>query len=129
MRGDEHTSYDGAARAPRLLPRGARPRPTSDAGAGTSAEPDVHAVLRSRRYVLLLVAAAVLALPLSAIAFGFLAAVEWLQQLVWQDLPHQLGWATPPAWLPLPVLASQASRSGQSSGTSRAMADMCLPTV
>jgi H+/Cl- antiporter ClcA len=62
-------------------------------------------VLRSRGYVLLLVAAAVLALPLSAIAFGFLAGVQQLQQLVWQGLPHQLGWATPPAWLPLPVLA------------------------
>ncbi len=105
MRGDEHPSYDGAARAAPAPATRRETAPTSAAGAGTSAEPDVHAVLRSRGYVLLLVAAAVLALPLSAIAFGFLAAVGWLQQLVWQGLPHQLGWATPPAWLPLPVLA------------------------
>ena len=62
-------------------------------------------MLRSRGYVLLLVAAAVLALPVSALAFGFLAGVQWLQQLVWEGLPDQLGWSTPPAWLPLPVLA------------------------
>ncbi len=104
MRGDEHTSYDGAAPAPAAPATARETAAPSDAGAGTSTGPDVHAVLRSRRYVLLLVAAAVLALPLSAVAFGFLAVVQWLQQLVWQDLPHQLGWATPPAWLPLPVL-------------------------
>ena len=105
MRGDEHTSYDGAAPAAAAPATRRETAPPSAAGAGTSAGPDVHAVLRSRGYVLLLVAAAVLALPLSAIAFGFLAGIQWLQQVVWQGLPHQLGYATPPAWLPLPVLA------------------------
>ena len=77
----------------------------STARAGTAPAPDVHAVLHSRGYLLLLVAAAVLALPVSALAFGFLAGVQWLQRLVWEDLPGQLGWSTPPAWWPLPVLA------------------------
>jgi H+/Cl- antiporter ClcA len=101
MRGDEHTTYDGAAPAAATGP-GAAPTPATTAG--TSDGPDVHAVLRSRGYILLLVAAAVLALPLSALAFGFLAGIQWLQQLVWQGLPEQLGWATPPIWFPLPVL-------------------------
>ena len=104
MRGDEHTSYDGAAAAaaaPATQPEAA---PTPATGSGTNEGPDVHAVLRSRGYVVLLVAAAVLALPLSALAFGFLAGVQQLQQLVWQVLPQQLGWSTAPAWWPLPVL-------------------------
>ena len=78
MRGDEHASDDdspGAAAARRGTPSTAR--------AGTAPAPDVHAVLHSRGYLLLLVAAAVLALPVSALAFGFLAGVQWLQRLVW----------------------------------------------
>ena len=69
MRGDEHASYDdspGAAAAG----RGAPPAATR---AGTAQAPDVHAVLHSRGYLVLLLATAVLALPLSALAFGFLA--------------------------------------------------------
>lgn len=101
MRGDEHASYDdssgaGAAR---------RGTPSAVAGAGPAPAPDVHAVLHSRGYLLLLIATAVLALPLSALAFGFLAVVQQLQRLVWDVLPAQLGWSTPPAWWPLPVLA------------------------
>jgi H+/Cl- antiporter ClcA len=104
MRGDDRTPHDGSpgTAAAAATGRGAPPTP-AQAGAATS--PDVHAVLHSRGYVVLLLAAAVLALPLSALAFGFLAGVHWLQQLVWDVLPAQLGWPTPPAWWPLPVLA------------------------
>ena len=101
MPGDGHPSDDdssGAAAARRV-------RPSAVAQAGTPPAPDVHAVLHSRGYLLLLIATAVLALPLSALAFGFLVVVQWLQRLVWEDLPGQLGWSTPPAWWPLPVLA------------------------
>src|SRR3954453_13957643 len=105
MRGDEHTTYDGAAPAEAAAATRPDAPPTPAPRAGTAEGPDVHAVLRSRGYILLLVTAAVLALPLSALPFGFLAGIQGLQQLVWQGLPQQLGWATPPAWFPLPVLA------------------------
>ena len=101
MRGDGHASDDGSSDAAAAR-RGTHPAATR---AGTPPAPDVHAVLRSRGYLVLLIASAVLALPLSALAFGFLAGVQWLQRLVWEDLPGQLGWSTPPAWWPLPVLA------------------------
>jgi H+/Cl- antiporter ClcA len=101
MRGDEHASYDDSPGASAAR----RGTPSAGARAGAAPAPDVHAVLHSRGYLVLLIATAVLALPLSALAFGFLAGVQWLQRLVWEDLPAQFGWSTPPAWWPLPVLA------------------------
>jgi len=67
--------------------------------------PDPIALLRSRAYVQLLVVAAVLGVPVSAAAYGFLALVNYLQQEIFTHLPHGLGFATEPVWWPLPVLA------------------------
>jgi chloride channel protein, CIC family len=66
--------------------------------------PDPTAVLRSRNYVALLVLAAILGIPISAAAFGFLALVNYLQQELFTHLPHGLGFAGVPAWWPLPML-------------------------
>jgi H+/Cl- antiporter ClcA len=63
------------------------------------------AVLRSRGYVRLLVLAAVLGVPISAAAYGFLALVTGLQEWVFTDLPEALGFDTAPLWWPLPPLA------------------------
>jgi H+/Cl- antiporter ClcA len=63
------------------------------------------AVLRSRGYVRLLVLAAILGVPISAAAYGFLALVTALQDWVFTDLPEALGFATAPLWWPLPPLA------------------------
>jgi H+/Cl- antiporter ClcA len=65
---------------------------------------DPMAVLRSRRYVGLLVLAAVLGVPISAAAYGFLALVAELQEWVFTDLPRALGFDAAPPWWPLPPL-------------------------
>jgi len=59
---------------------------------------DPVALLRSRAYVQLLVVAAVLGVPVSAAAYGFLALVNYLQQEIFTHLPHGLGFATEPVW-------------------------------
>ena len=62
------------------------------------------AELRSRRYVVLLVLAAVIAIPVSAAAYWFLQLVSDLQTWVFTNLPHGLGFSSQPSWWPLPVL-------------------------
>jgi len=62
-------------------------------------------MLRSRAYVRLLVVAAVLGVPISAAAWGFLALVSYLQKELFTHLPHGLGYQTEPVWWPLPMLA------------------------
>jgi H+/Cl- antiporter ClcA len=67
--------------------------------------PDPLVLLRSRSYVQLLVVAALIGIPVSAFAYGFLKLVDVLQTELFEDLPGQLGFATTPAWWPLPLLA------------------------
>jgi H+/Cl- antiporter ClcA len=67
--------------------------------------PDPAAVLRSRRYIGLLVLAAILGVPISAAAYGFLALVAGLQEWLFSDLPEALGFDGAPWWWPLPLLA------------------------
>jgi H+/Cl- antiporter ClcA len=62
------------------------------------------AMLRSRAYLSLLVFAAILGVPISAAAYGFLALVSYLQKELFTHLPHGLGFSTVPAWWPLPML-------------------------
>ncbi len=69
------------------------------------AAPDPQALLRSRSYVRLLVLAALLGVPVSALSYGFLALVDWLQEAVFSDLPKTLGFDSAPVWWPLPLLA------------------------
>jgi H+/Cl- antiporter ClcA len=66
---------------------------------------DPAAILRSRSYVGLLLLAAILGVPISAAAYGFLALVGKLQHWVFTDLPEGLGFAGAPLWWPLPLLA------------------------
>ena len=63
------------------------------------------ALLRSRSYLRLLAVATLLGAPISAVAYGFLALVSYLQKEMFTHLPHGLGFATEPVWWPLPVLA------------------------
>jgi H+/Cl- antiporter ClcA len=69
-----------------------------------SPSPDPDALLRSRRYVGLLVLAAMLGVPVSAAAYGFLALVGGLQAWLFTDLPRAVGFAGTPLWWPLPLL-------------------------
>jgi H+/Cl- antiporter ClcA len=67
---------------------------------------DPQALLRSRGYLGLLVFAALLGVPVSAAAYGFLALVRYLKDELYQSLPHALGYPAAPAWWPLPVLVA-----------------------
>jgi H+/Cl- antiporter ClcA len=63
------------------------------------------ALLRTRSYVQLLVLAALIGVPVSGIAYGYLKLVALLQNWIFTDLPKQIGFVGTPVWWPLPVLA------------------------
>jgi H+/Cl- antiporter ClcA len=66
--------------------------------AETDPAPDPAELLRSKAYVRLLVLAALVGVPVSAVAYFFLKVVAELQELIFFD--------SAPAWWPLPVLAA-----------------------
>jgi H+/Cl- antiporter ClcA len=61
-------------------------------------------VIRSRHYIGALVLAAIAGIPISAIAYGFLALVAVIQKLLFSDLPNQIFGTSTPAWWPVPWL-------------------------
>jgi H+/Cl- antiporter ClcA len=61
-------------------------------------------VLRSKPYLSALILAAILGIPISAIAYGFLALVANIQQWVFTDLAESMTGGPAPAWWPLPWL-------------------------
>jgi H+/Cl- antiporter ClcA len=65
---------------------------------------DPPAPLRSRRYIGLLLLAALLGVPVAAVAYWFLKLVTGLDKLVYSDLPHRLGFHREPIWWPIPPL-------------------------
>src|SRR5690349_5109074 len=79
--------------------------PATPSGPSAPAPPDPLALIRSRGYAVLLVMTALLGIPISAAAFGFLALVSELQSLTYTDLPRGLGFAGTPSWWPIPLLA------------------------
>ncbi len=74
--------------------------------------PDPQALLRSNSYVKLLLLAALLGVPVSAVAYGFLELVDWLQESLFTDLPGTLGFDSVPVWWPLPLLALSGLLTG-----------------
>jgi H+/Cl- antiporter ClcA len=65
---------------------------------------DPVAALRSRRYLMLIALAAIIGVPISAVAWGFLALVSKLQGWLFTSLPSGLGFHGEPIWWPLPLL-------------------------
>jgi H+/Cl- antiporter ClcA len=65
---------------------------------------DPVAMLRSKPYLSALVLAALLGIPISAAAYGFLVLTSKLQELIFDDLPGDLFTGTTPAWWPVPWL-------------------------
>src|SRR4051812_10242856 len=65
---------------------------------------DPAAVIRSKPYLFALVLAAILGIPISAAAYGFLALVGWIQESLFDDLPQQIFTGGTPAWWPVPWL-------------------------
>ena len=78
----------------------------TDAPTPPSAETglDTASVVRSRAYLSALVLAALLGIPISAIAYGFLALVTKVQTYLFDDLPSDLFGGGTPAWWPVPWL-------------------------
>ena len=67
--------------------------------------PDPLAMLRSKSYLVLLVLAAIIGVPVSAVAYFFLALVSKLQGWIFTSLPKGLGFHAEPLWWPiLPLL-------------------------
>ena len=73
--------------------------------ANASMAEDPLAVVRSRRYLRLLLFTAILGVPISAAAYWFLWAVHHGERWIFEALPTLLGFEAAPAWWPLPVLA------------------------
>jgi len=78
-------------------------QPAASASGGPPAV-DPVAVIRSRQYIASLVLAAILGIPISAIAYGFLALVAAIQRLLFSGLPNQVFGGPAPAWWPVPWL-------------------------
>lgn len=84
---------------------GARPGPATKPGPG--AEPaamDPRKVIRSPAYLSALILAAILGIPISAVAYGFLTLVSKIQTYVFTTLPTDVLGGTAPAWWPIPWL-------------------------
>src|SRR3954451_3035817 len=65
---------------------------------------DHVAVLRSKAYLSALVLAALLGIPISVAAYGFLALTVELQEAIFRDLPGNIFSGTTPAWWAVPWL-------------------------
>ena len=81
--------------------------PTAGPAASPSAGPlimDPVAVIRSRRYLSALLLAAILGIPISAVAYGFLTLVTKIQEFLFDDLPQDVFEGSVPAWWPVPWL-------------------------
>jgi chloride channel protein, CIC family len=81
--------------------RGGAGEPTT--GQATT-PPDPRALLRSKSYLRLLVLAALLGVPVSAAAYGFLQLSSYLRGELYTHLPNGLGFNGAPPWWPLPML-------------------------
>ncbi|MCQ1578461.1 chloride channel protein [Streptomyces parvus] len=78
--------------------------PTTPPVTPATAPKDPYAAVRTRKYAVLLMMAAALGVPVSAVAFGFLALVSELQSLTYTELPKALGFEATPSWWPVPLL-------------------------
>jgi H+/Cl- antiporter ClcA len=75
------------------------------AGAAPASPVNPLALMRTPAYLRLLVLAALLGVPISALAFGFLKLTTLIQTWAFTDLPHALGFPAEPVWWPLLPLA------------------------
>jgi H+/Cl- antiporter ClcA len=66
---------------------------------------DPASIMRDRRFVALLVLAAIVGVVASLAAWGFLEGLHEIQDGVFDDLPDALGYDSAPIWWPLPWLA------------------------
>ncbi|MGW4563921.1 chloride channel protein [Streptomyces sp. NPDC004561] len=79
------------------MTRPATQPPTSDAA-------DPGRTLLGRDYLRVLLLSLWLGVPVSVACFFFVSFQRWLQDQVWEKLPHALGLGQAPWWWPLPAL-------------------------
>jgi H+/Cl- antiporter ClcA len=84
------------------VPEASQQAAAAPPGGGPAIDP--VAVIRSKRYIGALVLAAIAGIPISAIAYGFLASVTAIQRFLFTELPNQVLGGPAPAWWPLPWL-------------------------
>ena len=96
---------DSHGTAGRRTPAGGPPAGVAQGGP-PAGPPNIDpvAVIRSKPYLAALIFAAILGIPVSAVAYGFLAAVSKIQRYVFDELPTQVTGGPGPAWWPLPWL-------------------------
>jgi H+/Cl- antiporter ClcA len=70
-----------------------------------AASPDPVELLRSRRYLVLVLFGAVVGVLVAVAAYFFLKAVGEAQHYIFATLPGEVGYATEPVWWPVPWLA------------------------
>ncbi|MFC5266034.1 chloride channel protein [Kribbella qitaiheensis] len=89
------------------MPSGVSPAEGRAAASPPAGPPatDPVAVIRSRAYLSALLLAAILGIPISVVAYGFLALVAEIQSFVFDDLPQDVFTGSVPAWWPVPWLA------------------------
>ncbi|MFJ9949080.1 chloride channel protein [Kitasatospora sp. NPDC091207] len=81
------------------------PEQTGQQSGQQSGGPDaVRAVLLKKGYLVLLLISALVGIPVSLAAFGFVSLEHELQHWVWESLPQALGLDRAPWWWPLPAL-------------------------
>jgi len=68
------------------------------------ATPDPIALLQSKSYLQLLVLAGLIGVPVSAVAYFYLALVGHLQTWIYTSLPSGLGFHGTPVWWPVPMV-------------------------
>ncbi len=72
--------------------------------ASPAASPDPVELLRSRRYLVLVVFGAIVGVLVAFVAYFFLKAVGDVQKYIFTTLPGEVGYDTEPAWWPAPWL-------------------------
>ena len=77
---------------------------TASPSATGAAAIDPVAVIRSKPYLSALLLAAILGIPISAVAYGFLALVTTIQDFLFNDLPSDMFDGRAPPWWPVPWL-------------------------
>src|SRR6478609_11137642 len=94
----------GGTDVPHVPPERGTPREEADRVTDAAVPPDSPtgvdpaSIVRSRAYLSALLLAALLGVPISAVAYGFLALTGMLQTFLFDDLPSDLFGGGAPAW-------------------------------
>jgi H+/Cl- antiporter ClcA len=70
----------------------------------TESPSDPLAVIRQHGYVVILILAALIGIPVSLCAYGFLYLVNHGQEWIFSGLPKDIGFKSEPLWWPVPML-------------------------